>query len=69
MHDFTLFERIIGLHSRISFFNEKSLRAFDDKHHTEQLLRTTLLNLRKDGKILHIPLYALTAIGRLSTAE
>ena len=47
----------------------KSLRAFDDKHHPEQLLRTTLLNLRKDGKILNIPLYALTAIGRLSTAE
>jgi len=47
----------------------KSLRAFDDKHHPEQLLRTTLLNLRKDGKILNIPLYALTAIGRLSIAE
>ena len=53
----------------VCFFNEKSLRSFDDKHHPEQILRTTLLNLLKDGKILHIPLYALTAIGRLSTLE
>jgi predicted AAA+ superfamily ATPase len=44
----------------------KSLRTFDEKFHPSQLLRTTLLNLRQDGKILNIPLYALTALGRLA---
>lgn len=44
----------------------KSLRTFDEKFHPERLLRTTLLNLRRDGKILNIPLYALTMIGKLS---
>jgi predicted AAA+ superfamily ATPase len=44
----------------------KSLRVYDEKYHPAQLLRSTLLNLRKDGKILNIPLYALTALGRLA---
>jgi predicted AAA+ superfamily ATPase len=42
----------------------KSLRVYDEKYHPAQLLRSTLLNLRKDGNILNIPLYALTALGR-----
>jgi hypothetical protein len=36
------------------------------KFHPERLLRTTLLNLRRDGNILNIPLYALKMIGKLS---
>lgn len=43
----------------------KSLRTFDDKFHPGALLRTTLRNLRRDGNILNIPLYALPAISRL----
>jgi hypothetical protein len=44
----------------------KSLRIYEEKFQPDALLRTTLLNLRKDGKILNIPLYALTAISKLS---
>ena len=44
----------------------KSLRIYEEKFQPDPLLRTTLLNLRKDGKILNIPLYALTAISKLS---
>jgi hypothetical protein len=35
----------------------------------DQLLRSTLLNLRVDGKILNLPLYALCATGSLSPGE
>ena len=44
----------------------KSLRVYDEKYQPAQLLRSTLLNLRKDGNILNIPLYALTALTRLA---
>ena len=44
----------------------KSLRTYDEKFGPDQLLRSTLLNLRRDGKILNLPLYALWAIGTLS---
>jgi hypothetical protein len=44
----------------------KSLRVYDEKYQPAQLLRSTLLNLRNDGKILNIPLYALTSLARLA---
>jgi len=44
----------------------KSLRIYEEKFHPARLLRTTPLNLRQDGKILNIPLYALSALERLS---
>jgi hypothetical protein len=45
----------------------KSLRIYEKKFHPARLLRTTPLNLRQDGKILNIPLYALTALDRLAS--
>jgi predicted AAA+ superfamily ATPase len=38
----------------------KSLQSFDNQFNPSVLFRTTLLNLRKDGKICNIPLYALS---------
>jgi predicted AAA+ superfamily ATPase len=46
----------------------KSLRIYEEKFQPDPLLRTTLLNLRKDGKILNIPLYALTTISNLPSS-
>jgi predicted AAA+ superfamily ATPase len=46
----------------------KSLRIYEEKFQPDPLLRTTLLNLRRDGKILNIPLYALTAISNLPSS-
>jgi len=43
----------------------KSLRSYDDTFHPSQLVRTTLLNLRRDGRITNIPLYALACLPRL----
>jgi len=34
----------------------KSLRSYDDQYAPRLLTRSTLLNLRYDGKILNIPL-------------
>ena len=45
----------------------KSLRIYEEKFHPARLVRTTPLNLRQDGKILNIPLYALTALDRLAS--
>jgi len=45
----------------------KSLQVYDEKSHPARLLRTTPLNLRHDGKILNIPLYALAEIDRLAS--
>lgn len=43
----------------------KSLRSYDEKYHPRHLVRTTLLNLRRDGRIVNIPLYALECLDRL----
>jgi predicted AAA+ superfamily ATPase len=40
----------------------KSLRSFDKQFSPSLLTRTTLLNLKKDGKILNLPLYALSRL-------
>lgn len=43
----------------------KSLRSYGDTFHPSQLVRTTLLNLRCDGQIVNIPLYALSCMDRI----
>ncbi len=40
----------------------KSLRSYDSQFSPPTLMRTTLLNLKKDGKILNLPLYALSVL-------
>jgi uncharacterized protein len=40
----------------------KSLRSYDLQFNPELLARTTLLNLRKDGKICNLPLYAVSRL-------
>ncbi len=44
----------------------KSLRSFDARFDPPLLLRLTLLNLRHDGKVCNIPLYAAGALSRLA---
>ena len=46
----------------------KSLRSYDDTFHPPHLLRSTLLNMRRDGRITNIPLYALSCLPRLAEA-
>ena len=41
----------------------KSLRSYDLQFSPSALVRTTLLNFKKDGKILNLPLYALSVLG------
>ncbi len=43
----------------------KSLRSYDTQFQPPLLLRTTLLNLKQDGKICNIPLYALSSLPRI----
>ena len=38
---------------------KKSLLAYHDKYQPPKLVRTTLMNLRQDGRIVNIPLYLL----------
>jgi len=40
----------------------KSLRSYDSQFSPPALVRTTLLNFKKDGKILNLPLYALSTL-------
>jgi predicted AAA+ superfamily ATPase len=40
----------------------KSLRSYDMQFSPSVLVRATLLNLKKDGKILNLPLYALSLL-------
>jgi predicted AAA+ superfamily ATPase len=43
----------------------RSLRSYDQQFHPPFVLRTTLLNLRKQERICNIPLYALPNISRI----
>ncbi len=43
----------------------KSLRSFDERFRPFALLRSTLLNLRLDGRICNVPLYAIGALDRI----
>jgi len=40
----------------------KSLRSYDQQFAPEMLVRSNLLNLKKDGKICNIPLYAVSRV-------
>lgn len=42
----------------------KSLRSYDLQFTPPTLFRTTLLNLKKDGKIVNLPLYAISALAQ-----
>lgn len=43
----------------------KSLRSYDTQFQPDRLVRTNLLNFKKDGKILNLPLYAVSMLPRL----
>jgi len=43
----------------------KSLKSFDLQFNPSALVRTNLLNLKKDGKVCNLPLYAVPCISRL----
>ncbi len=43
----------------------KSLRSYDHQFAPSQLVRTNLLNLKRDGKICNIPLYAVSLLPSL----
>jgi len=45
----------------------KSLRSFADKYKPRMLLRSSLLNLMRNGEILNIPLYAINVLEKLLT--
>ena len=40
----------------------KSLRSYDLQFQPGRLVRTNLLNLKNDGKILNLPLYAISTL-------
>jgi len=43
----------------------KSLKSYDNQFHPLILARATLLNLKHDGKICNIPLYAIPGLKNL----
>jgi predicted AAA+ superfamily ATPase len=47
----------------------KSLRSFDQQFAPPVLARANLLNLKHDGKVLNVPLYAVSELGRLIEAH
>ena len=42
----------------------KSLRSYDQQFGSDMLVRANLLNLKRDGKICNVPLYAVSLIHR-----
>jgi predicted AAA+ superfamily ATPase len=44
----------------------QSLRVYDGKYSPPVLSRTSLLNLRKDGRVINFPLYAISLFPRLA---
>lgn len=44
---------------------KKSLRVYRDKYHPPVLIRSSPMNLKKDGEILNIPLYLMGELNRL----
>ena len=44
----------------------RSLRSYDQQFSPEALIRANLLNLKRDGKVTNIPLYAASEIPRLA---
>ena len=49
-----------------SSLRSKSLRSYDQRFAPEVLARSNLLNLKQDGKILNVPLYAVSLVGRFA---
>jgi hypothetical protein len=47
----------------------KSLRSFDMQFSPSVLARATLMNLKKDGKILNLPLYALSLLPHMIAGD
>lgn len=47
---------------------KKSLLVYGDKYHPEILLRTSLMNLRKDGNICNFPLYLINQWTQILTS-
>lgn len=47
----------------------KSLASFDKYYKPDVLLRTTLLNKRRDGKVINLPLYAIGGLDRYPSLE
>ncbi len=47
----------------------KSLRSYDLQFHPPLLMRTNLLNLKADGKVVNLPLYAISLLPRFSKAQ
>ena len=43
----------------------KSLKSYDLQFNPASLARTNLLNLKKDGKIYNLPLYAVSQLSAL----
>lgn len=43
----------------------KSLKSYDNQFKPDQLMRTNLLNLKKDGKVCNLPLYAISQLNTL----
>lgn len=40
----------------------KSLHVYDEKYHPKRLIRTSLRNLKRDGKLLNLPLYMVSTL-------
>ena len=47
----------------------KSLKSYDSQFQPSRLLRTNLLNFKKDGKICNLPLYAVSQLARVMAAD
>lgn len=47
----------------------KSLKSYDEQFSPPLLSRTTLLNLKRDGKICNYPLYAVALFPRLGAKD
>ena len=47
----------------------KSLRSYDNQFSPSVLSRTTLLNLKRDGKVCNYPLYAVSLFPQLAAAS
>ena len=43
----------------------KSLRSYDMQFDPHLLIRTTLLNLKKNGEVCNLPLYAISQLSAL----
>jgi len=43
----------------------KSLRSYDQQFAPDVMVRTNLLNLKQDGKLMNVPLYAAHEIPRI----